>query len=281
MIGIKTVGDYVYERRSFLFASKRKLMNTSTDLFLIKYPNAFQESFVVFFVQKHVAFVYPLIIDVIILVVSKHYFSHSHCRSIALGSQAPKWMSTEDVAGGGILKHMEFSNPEDNVRRLHLTEGMHVADFGTGTGAYAFALAAAVGPSGRVYALDVQKDLLSRLKKEAEAKKVGQLEVVWCNLDTLGGTKLVDSSLDAAVLANVLFQSEHKEHFLLELARVLKPGALILVVDWSASFAGMGPHPDQVVSEGTAKELLGKVGFLYKDAFFAGAHHYGLLYMKT
>ena len=175
---------------------------------------------------------------------------------------------------------MQFSNPEGNVTPLQLKDGMHVADFGTGTGAYAFALAKAVGASGRVYALDVQKDLLTRLKKEADAKGVQQLEVIWCDLDTLGGTKLSDASLDAAVLANVLFQSEHKEHFLREVWRVLKPGARLLVVDWSASFSGMGPHQSQVVTEGRAKELLLEAGFMYKNVFPAGAHHYGLLYIR-
>lgn len=155
---------------------------------------------------------------------------------------------------------------------------MHVADFGTGSGAYALALSEAVGSSGRVYALDVQKTLLSRLKKQAEDAGRRNIEVVWCDLDTLGGTKLRDQLLDAAVVANVLFQSEHKEHFLREIKRVMKPKAELLLIDWSSSFAGMGPHQNQVVSEGRAKELLGKAGFIYKDAFFAGAHHYGLLY---
>lgn len=161
---------------------------------------------------------------------------------------------------------------------MRLAEGMHVADFGTGSGAYALALSRAVGASGRVYALDVQKELLSRLKKNAEASGHRNIEIVWCDLDTLGGTKLGDSLLDAAVVANVLFQSEHKEHFLREIKRVMKPHAELLVIDWSSSFAGMGPNENHVVSEGRAKELLGRAGFQYKDAFFAGAHHYGLLY---
>lgn len=175
---------------------------------------------------------------------------------------------------------MRFSNPSENVHRLNLKEGAHVADFGTGTGTYALALAHAVGASGRVYAFDVQKELLAKLKKHAAEKGVNHLEVVWSDLDTLGGTKLADQTLDAVVLANVLFQSEHKEQFLREVQRVLKPGGQLLVVDWSASFSGMGPHPDQVVSEGRAKELLGRAGFLFKDAFFAGEHHWGLLYIN-
>ena len=60
-----------------------------------------------------------------------------------------------------------FSDPEKNIEQFSLGKGMHVADFGTGSGFYALAAAEAVGETGRVYAIDVQKDLLEKLKKEA------------------------------------------------------------------------------------------------------------------
>ncbi len=57
---------------------------------------------------------------------------------------------------------MAFSEPEQIVSQLELAKGSQVADIGTGTGFYSFAAAQAVGPNGRVFALDVQKDLLER-----------------------------------------------------------------------------------------------------------------------
>lgn len=175
---------------------------------------------------------------------------------------------------------MQFSRPEENIGHLRLKEGMTVADFGTGSGAYAFALAQAVGQSGKVYALDVQKDLLARLKEQAKSRGVRNLEVLWVDLDHPGGAKLAPHSVDAVVVANLLFQSEQKEGLLREAHYVLRPGGQLLILDWSESFGGMGPHKDHVVSEARAKELATKAGFVFEKAFFAGAHHYGLVYTK-
>lgn len=163
---------------------------------------------------------------------------------------------------------------------MHLEKGMTVADFGTGSGAYALALARAVGAEGKVYALDVQKDLLAKFRTQAHQAGVRNIEVMWVDLDALRGAKLGDHSVDAIVVANVLFQSEHKENFLREAHRILRPGGELLLIDWSDSFSGMGPYPGHVMKEGAAKELLGRAGFTHKTSFFAGSHHYGLLYTR-
>jgi len=173
---------------------------------------------------------------------------------------------------------MEFSNPEAVVANIEVAKGAKVADFGTGGGAYAFALARRVGPDGKVYALDVQKDLLERVKSEAREMGIRNIETLWCNLDEIGGSKLGASSLDLAVAANVLFQSEHKPNFVKELKRVVKRGGHVLLVDWSGSTGAIGPRPDHVVTEPKAKELFASVGFTFVRSFIAGAHHYGLVF---
>ncbi|MBI2474518.1 MAG: methyltransferase domain-containing protein, partial [Candidatus Taylorbacteria bacterium] len=65
---------------------------------------------------------------------------------------------------------MSFSDPSHNVEQFDLQSGMTVADFGTGSGYYAFAAAKAVGDKGKVYAIDVQKPLLEKLKREAVSR---------------------------------------------------------------------------------------------------------------
>lgn len=180
----------------------------------------------------------------------------------------------------GILYSMQFAHPDENVRALELKEKMRVADFGAGSGYYAIAIGRAVGPDGRVYAIDVQKDLLSRIKSKGQSEGVRNIETIWADLDTMGGTKLADNSMDAVVIANVLFQSEHKENMLREARRILKPGHFIMLIDWNDAERPMGPHRSQLVSEGTAKKLLESGGFDFWRAFFAGAHHYGLIYRK-
>jgi ubiquinone/menaquinone biosynthesis C-methylase UbiE len=56
-----------------------------------------------------------------------------------------------------------FAHPETILSGFDLKSGMHVADLGTGSGFYALAAAHLVGSKGRVYAIDVQKDLLDRI----------------------------------------------------------------------------------------------------------------------
>lgn len=173
---------------------------------------------------------------------------------------------------------MEFSNPEAVVAYIDVKPKMRVADFGAGTGAYAFALARRVGHDGRVYALDVQKELLERLKRDAHEAGLRNIETVWCNLDEIGGSKLASSAVDIVMVANVLFQSEHKKNFIAEIKRVLKKGGEVVLVDWTGSFGHLGPHPDHVVTEASAKELFDAAGFTFARSFPAGAHHYGLLF---
>lgn len=171
-----------------------------------------------------------------------------------------------------------FSNPRANVAEFGLTPGMTVADFGAGSGAYAIEMARIIG-GGKVYAIDVQKDLLSRLTAEAQATHVS-VEVVWGNVEKPGGTKLRDQSVGLVLIANVLFQAEAKYSMLLEAKRILRPGGRVVLIDWDASFGGIGPHPDQVVTKEEAKKIFAEAGFSPTSEFSAGEHHYGLIFTK-
>lgn len=173
---------------------------------------------------------------------------------------------------------MNFSDPRSNVLQLGLREGMRVGDLGAGSGHYALAAAALVGPMGRVYAIDIQEDILKHIKEFAEEKGLRNVETAWGNFEKLGGTKLKDASLDAVILSNTLFQLEHREGAVAEIKRILKTGGRLLVVDWAGAYGGMGPIPHQVVSEHVAEELFITGGFHKVKDFRAGPHHYSLVF---
>jgi len=173
---------------------------------------------------------------------------------------------------------MPFSEPEQIVAQLNLNKGSQVADIGSGTGFYSFAAAEAVGPSGRVFSLDVQKDLLERIKTEAIAKGVGNITTVWVDAEKPNGTRLRDASISAVIVANVLFQVEDKEGLITEVKRILSPGGIVLVVDWSESFGGVGPHFDQVFNKEAAENLFTSHGFSIVKIVEAGEHHYGVIF---
>ena len=170
-----------------------------------------------------------------------------------------------------------FSDPAANVAKFGLIDGMKVVDLGAGSGFYSIEAAKKVGSSGRVYAVDVQKDLLERLRSVASTNGVRNIEVVWGNAEKIGGTKLRESIADRVIASNILFQVEHLDDFCLEIKRILKPGGKVMVIDWS----GVTPlSPKNLVSAMKAQQLFEKAGFKLEQSFGAGDHHYGLIFQR-
>jgi ubiquinone/menaquinone biosynthesis C-methylase UbiE len=175
---------------------------------------------------------------------------------------------------------MQFVIPQNAVSHFHLLKGDRVADIGAGSGHFSFALARAVAPDGRVFAIEIQKNLAERIAKEARAKHLSNVEVMWADLEHPKGVRIQDGTLDAVVMANVLFQMGNRKQVLAEVSRILRPGGKLFVIDWADGFGGMGPHPDLVVTEDEAKKTVVKAGFDFVRTFPAGSHHYGLAFKK-
>lgn len=173
-----------------------------------------------------------------------------------------------------------FSEPEHNIEQLGIKEGEVVADFGTGGGAYAIAAAKALRGTGRVYAIDVQKELLTRLENTAREERVGNISVIWGNLDKVGGSKLRDQSCDVVIISNVLFQCPDKRATIEEAKRVLRHGGRLLVIDWKGSYNNMGPRADEVFTEDAAMKLIEPMNFTLEKHIDAGGFHYGLVFRK-
>lgn len=158
---------------------------------------------------------------------------------------------------------------------------MKVADFGSGSGAYVLAIAEALVGSGRVYAIDIQKDLLRRTKNEAEKRGYKNVEILWADLEVPGGSKIADNALELVLISNLLFQIEDKRAAMAEAKRIVRPNGRVAVIDWYESFGGLGPHKDDVVKKEDVLTLARAVELTFVKEFPAGAHHYGLLFRKA
>ena len=170
-----------------------------------------------------------------------------------------------------------FSDPASNLAKLGLTHGMKVVDLGAGSGFYSVMAARTVGADGRVYSIDVQKDLLDRIRSVGAAEGLRTIEVVWGNAEKIGGTKLREGIADRVVASNILFQIEKPDEFALEVKRLLKPGGKVLVVDWSET-SPMSPKTIFPIDK--AKVLFEKSGFKTEQQFNAGEHHYGIIFTR-
>lgn len=155
---------------------------------------------------------------------------------------------------------------------------MKVGDLGAGSGHYALAAAPVIGSEGKVYAVDIQEDVLKSLKSEAQVRGLKNIETIWGDFERLGGTKLKDHSLDAVILSNTLFQLDRKAGAAAEIKRILRPGGRLLVVDWAGSYDGLGPPPHRLITEYVAEDLFISAGFHKVKDFRAGPHHYSIVF---
>jgi ubiquinone/menaquinone biosynthesis C-methylase UbiE len=174
-----------------------------------------------------------------------------------------------------------FLDPASIVGEFGVAPGMSIADFGCGSGFFTILVAQKVGPSGKVYALDIMESALDSVRLKAKAAKLDNIETIHTNLEVVGSSSLSDASQDVVLMANVLFQSDKKAEIFKEANRILKSKGRMVVIDWSKGGAGFGP-PDHLRTDDIAIQNLGvSSGFSFDKEIDAGQFHYGLIFHKN
>ena len=175
-----------------------------------------------------------------------------------------------------------FSNPVKNLKAFALREDNIVADLGAGTGYYSVAAGQMV-PKGKVYAVEVVKDFLTTIKNKVREAHLSNVECLWGNVEKLGGTKIGDNVVDAVIASNILFQVENKAKFIEETKRILKPKGKVLLIDWNSGLSGGTPvvKLGGAIPKNKAREMFETKGFVLERDIDAGAHHYGMILVKS
>jgi precorrin-6B methylase 2 len=114
---------------------------------------------------------------------------------------------------------------------LGLREGMVVADIGAGTGYMARRMAAQVGPSGKVYAVDVQPEMVSMLIRLAARPGVTNIMPV---LGAKDDVRLPAAAVDLAIMVDVYHELEFPREMLASIVRALKSGGRVVFVEYRA-----------------------------------------------
>ena len=147
---------------------------------------------------------------------------------------------------GGVARATNSDEQEEITRLAQLTQwkpGTVVADIGAGDGSYSFAAAEKVGPSGRVFATEIDPDKLKTLKAEAAKRKPQNVTVVEGAADD---TKLPSNCCDTIFLRHVYHHITQPREFDKNLVRSLKPGAYLAIIDFP-------PNPNYAPVEGVPK----------------------------
>ena len=127
-----------------------------------------------------------------------------------------------------------LSQPERVLAALGVAPGAQVADLGAGGGYFTFRLAHAVGPQGRVYAVEIDARLLRRLEDRTRAGRHENVEVVTGSVDD---PHLPDGTIELVLLSSVYHHLQDRAAYFTRLRRDLAPGGRVAVLEPRASAA--------------------------------------------
>ena len=144
-----------------------------------------------------------------------------------------------------------WQRPARLVRALRLRRGQAVAEIGAGSGYVARRLGRAVGPSGRVYAVDVEPRMLPVLAERLRRARLANVTPVLGRDDD---PLLPDRSCDVVLVVNTYHHLRGGPRYLRRLGRLLRPGGRLVVVDFHRRETPVGPPLERRVSR---ERLLG------------------------
>lgn len=136
--------------------------------------------------------------------------------------------------GAGWLERPERDREEEPkklLKALKLAEGMAVADVGAGTGYFTFPMAVRVGDSGKVFAVDIQPEMLAMIRQRA---KIGGFKNVIPVKGTIQDPKLPAAAVDLILMVDVYHEFSHPYEMTEAMVKALKPGGRLVFVEYRA-----------------------------------------------
>ena len=136
------------------------------------------------------------------------------------------------VGGASWLERPEREDeeaPSKAIDALDLKPGMVVADIGAGSGYYSSRIARRVGPTGRVYATDIQPGMIALLDRRIKSESLTNVTTVLGGMDD---PRLPPSSIDLAIMVDVYHELQEPQIFLQRLKETFKPGGRLVLLEF-------------------------------------------------
>jgi ubiquinone/menaquinone biosynthesis C-methylase UbiE len=144
-----------------------------------------------------------------------------------------RWQAVFDDPG-----RAEWQKPEEVIAALALSPGMVVADIGAGTGYFLAALSRAVGPQGRVLAIDTEPNLVDHMGARAQREGLGNVFPVLAAPDN---PRLADQQVDRVLIVDTYHHINDRLNYFERLRAAIKRDARVVIVDWHKRELPEGP----------------------------------------
>jgi predicted methyltransferase len=150
--------------------------------------------------------------------------------------------------------------PEQALALIGIRPGMVVADVGAGSGYMTTRLARLVGPSGKVYANDIQAAMLRIVRDKAETERLSNIEIVQgSEIDA----HLPENAIDLALLVDVYHELWHPQEMLRSIRRSLKSGGQLVLVEYRKEDPTIPIAPTHRMSISDARTEVEAEGFAF------------------
>jgi ubiquinone/menaquinone biosynthesis C-methylase UbiE len=160
-----------------------------------------------------------------------------------------------------LFSRQGYQRTDRVLETLALAPGDHVADLGAGDGYFAFHFADAVGPTGRVYAVDIDAEKIAGLRAEIERRGYSNIVAVLAEPDD---AKLPETRIDLVFLCNAYHHFEDRVAYFSRLRSVFADGGRLVVLDGrSDGFASVLIPRGHWLEPGVLVDELDRAGFAH------------------
>jgi ubiquinone/menaquinone biosynthesis C-methylase UbiE len=197
------------------------------------------------------------------------------------------------MIGGKMANHIESPKPPGAGKssydlidpgtlwaELDLPQGITFLDLGCGQGNYALAAADRVGPAGVVYAVDLWEEGIAALRERAARAGRANLKALVAGA---GQIPMANLSVDVGFMATVLHdlvEAGTAAGALAELARVIKPGGCLAIVEFAKIDGPPGPPRHIRLEAGEVEALVAPYGFARQKTVKLGPYNYVITFVK-
>ena len=172
----------------------------------------------------------------------------------------------------------EEEQPDKAIALLHIAKGATVADIGAGNGYITWRLAQQVGPTGKVYANDIQPEMLEMLRSNMQQRSLRNVETV---LGAIDDPKLLADTLDLAIMVDVYHEFSEPQKMLRGIRRALKANGQLVLLEYRGEDPDVPIRPEHKMTVVQVKTELEPEGFRLDRVLEDLPRQHILIFKKT
>ena len=168
--------------------------------------------------------------------------------------------------------------PDAALEAIGIARGATVADVGAGAGYFTWRLAERVGPSGKVYANDIQRAMLELLRKNIEARHLANVETV---LGVEDDPRLPAARIDLVLLVDVYHEFSEPEKMLRKIRESLKPDGRLVLLEYRKEDPNIPIRPEHKMSVAEVRAEVEPEGFRFEKNLNTLPRQHILIFRKS